>query len=105
MCAMRRDRSARRMAAPTVTEGIGMKRNISAVLVAASALLLAACASGGGTTRAAPQAYLGSEKVVENAEYVAMVERVARRRGVNVHWFNPPTVRVDATDELSAEAE
>ena len=32
--------------------------------------------------------------VVSDSEYIAYVERVARRRGIEVKWVNPPTKRV-----------
>lgn len=71
-----------------------MKTRIHAALIAASAVLLAACASHGGMRDRGPEAYQPTERVVDDVAYVATVERVARRRGVTVHWFNPPTKRV-----------
>jgi hypothetical protein len=35
---------------------------------------------------------------VQDAAYVARVERVALDRGVTVRWVNPPTKRVVTTD-------
>ncbi len=74
-----------------------MKAIHQAALVAASAVLLTACASSGGTasTRPAAQPQQAPDQMVQDAAYVAMVERVARRRGVTVRWFHPPVKRAE----------
>ncbi|GGK10268.1 hypothetical protein [Luteimonas terricola] len=83
-----------------------MKTRTQAALIATSAVLLAACASGGGmASKAAPQPYQAPDHVVQDAEYVAIVERVARRRGVSVRWFNPPTKRVGADSDSDGGVE
>lgn len=82
-----------------------MKRFLQAALAAASILGLAACASGGGvasTGSSAAPAHV-PEHMVTDAEYVAYVERVARRRGVAVRWFHPPVRRVAASTAAEAE--
>lgn len=53
------------------------------------------CASTQGRTMADGK----SERIVTNREYVAYVESVARRRGVEVQWVNPPKVRKPAEDD------
>ena len=76
-----------------------MKTTHQAALVTASAMLLAACATGGGMASApSTQPYESPDQVIQDAEYVAIVERTARRRGVSVRWFNPPVKRVAATE-------
>lgn len=77
-----------------------MKTIHLAALSASSALLLTACASSGGMASAPSQYESGhsQEKVVQDAQYVAYVERVARRRGVQVHWIHPPVKRVAVAD-------
>lgn len=61
---------------------------------------LSACASTGNTLAqrnavqvpaAAPAA---AERIVVDSEYVATVEHIAVRRGVEVRWVNPPLRRV-----------
>lgn len=77
-----------------------MRTSHQAALIAASAVLLTACASSGGMASSQPaSSYHPPEKVTRDERYVAMVERVARRRGVKVHWINPPTRRVDAAGQ------
>lgn len=70
-----------------------MKLKLHAVLVAVPAILLAACASG-GVASSWPGHAPGIHAV--DAEYVALVERKALSRGVDVHWVQPPTRRTPA---------
>ena len=74
-----------------------MKARLHAVLVAIPAVALAACASGGMASKASPQH--NPARQVTDAEYVALVERKALSRGVEVHWVQPPTKRVATSDE------
>lgn len=55
---------------------------------------LAACASTGhGIAQSPPpQAKLGT--VSTDSEYMGRVEQIARRRGIEVQWVNPPSKRV-----------
>ena len=55
------------------------------------ALALGACASTGGSTGAAAPA---RGAVAVDSAYVAAVERIALRRGIDVQWVNKPTRRV-----------
>ena len=53
-------------------------------------------------TRAVPEPNRSAPNaLVENAEYIAYVEELARRRGVDVQWVNPPVRRV-ANHQASA---
>lgn len=63
-------------------------------LAAASTALLASCATmddGYATSRSMTQ--------VADAEYMAAVEQLATRNGVEVVWVNPPEVKVDDNQE------
>lgn len=62
------------------------------VVLSLSALALTACASMDERSTLAPQSHSG---YVQDGEYVAAVEYVAKRRGVKVLWVNPPERRVD----------
>lgn len=59
--------------------------------ITATAALAVGCASGGSSSLATKS----SAQSVDQA-YVARVEALARHRGVDVHWVNPPRV-VDRT--------
>lgn len=61
------------------------------VLVLASASIVG-CASMQKESAYAPQ--VRPTSVVEDAQYVAKVEQLAKRRGVGVVWVNPPKKRV-----------
>lgn len=61
-------------------------------IVATAALGAAACASH-GVVGYAPTAASGPVKFTGDAEYTGAVEQLARRRGVEVHWVNPPVKR------------
>ena len=53
-------------------------------------LLLASCASMDDRSTLAP----GNQgTMVNDAEYIAVVETLAARRGVQVEWVNPPKVK------------
>ena len=56
----------------------------------AAALLMAACASH-GTMHSQPAAAATTQDGFEqDTQYMQAVEYVARRRGVEVRWVNPP---------------
>ena len=67
------------------------------VLIFAAALTLTACATTDdrSAARIAPQR---SGTVDTNHEYVAHVEAVARRRGIDVQWVNMPIERTQRDD-------
>jgi hypothetical protein len=48
---------------------------------------LAACATTDQTARVSP----GTRTIVADDAYISAVEQVARRRGIEVVWVNPPT--------------
>lgn len=48
---------------------------------------------------AAPAARPATSQAMGDAEYVATVEYIARRRGVEVHWVNPPSRRVPPSNQ------
>lgn len=55
-------------------------------VVAGALVLLAGCASNGASSFTR---HTGSERT--DAEYIAKVEQVARRRGVRIVWLNAPS--------------
>ena len=63
---------------------------------AATIVVLTACAHH-GTMRHQPAAAAPSAGDGQNGEYIQAVEYTARRRGVEVHWVNPPVKRLVAT--------
>lgn len=75
-----------------------MNRLFQAVLVASATLALSACASSGGMASApGPAAGMQhGERILTDGAYVAAVEQVARNRGVQVQWVNPPQRRIPA---------
>jgi outer membrane biogenesis lipoprotein LolB len=81
-----------------------MKSILQAALIASAAALLSACATGDGMSRAEPQTSYrqAHDQLVNNDEYMALVEQVALRRGVQVHWVNQPTRRIHREERVSA---
>lgn len=69
-----------------------MKARTRLFLPFLAASLLAACATT-DDRRMATSAY--DSEFVRDAQYIAAVESLAARRGVQVHWVNPPKVRVE----------
>ncbi|NLB57384.1 MAG: hypothetical protein GX805_02790 [Gammaproteobacteria bacterium] len=65
-------------------------------ILCATALLLAACASH-GTMRHQPAAATDADGLQQDVRYMQAVEYVARRRGVEVRWVNPPLKRMVAS--------
>jgi hypothetical protein len=63
---------------------------------AVALLALAGCATDGGmaSRHSEPALIQKGERVVTDTEYVMVVEDIARRRGVSVHWLNPPMKRI-----------
>ena len=62
---------------------------------------LSACASTSQLASATPAsgAYRAPDHLVSDSEYIAQVERLARIRGVQVQWVNPPVKRVAGTPQ------
>ena len=67
-----------------------MRSRTRVFLIASAATLLASCASMDDRSTLAP----GNQgTMVNDAEYIAVVETLAARRGVQVEWVNPPKVK------------
>ena len=62
------------------------------LLPALAAALLAGCATTDDRGMLSP-GY--DAQMVNDAQYIAVVENLAKRRGVRVHWINPPKVPAD----------
>ncbi len=77
-----------------------MNTSARLVVLSLSVLGLAACASSHPVARAPQAEPLRPDEVrIERDQaYIAYVERMARRRGMNVQWVNPPNRRVAAVD-------
>ena len=72
-----------------------MNGMIRTTLVVACIAGLASCATTESAGYRAADAPAGQSKSAVNTEYVAAVEAMARRSGVEVHWVNTPKKRVD----------
>ena len=71
-----------------------MKSMIRLAAAAAATCLLAGCATfQEQASYTAPERVDAPGAVVTDDAYVAYVERVARRRGIDVQWVNVPTRR------------
>lgn len=62
-----------------------MKRFLTWVIVPAAVALLAGCASGSASLAKRQPSQMDVDSV-----YVGTVEAIAKRRGVEVRWVNPP---------------
>lgn len=74
-----------------------MNAPLRMAVLSLSILGLAACAGmEARSTQAQPERSLkpGEVRVVQDDDYVAYVERVARRRGIEVQWVHPPSKRI-----------
>ncbi len=67
-----------------------MKTTIAATLFALSVLVTAGCS----TMHEKSTVAVAHPVDVDDADYVARVERVDRARGITVRWVNPPKKRV-----------
>ena len=63
----------------------GMKSRVKTVVVLLAATMLAGCASSGSS-----MAVRGGGFKHSDADYIAAVEQMAKKRGVRVYWVNPP---------------
>lgn len=69
---------------------------IRIALAMAATLLLPACATTGDRADVAARPSLlptASSRPDYNAQYIAQVESIARRRGITVQWVNAPSRR------------
>lgn len=64
-------------------------------IAAAAAASLAACAHS-GTMRHQAATVVPTSAYQQDGQYIRVVEAGARRRGVDVHWVNPPVKRLVA---------
>lgn len=71
-----------------------MSRTLRMVVLSISILGLAACASTQHAVSQAPPPAAKPGSITSDAAYIARVEQIARRRGIEVKWVNPPTKRV-----------
>lgn len=72
-----------------------MRVSTRCALIALCATGLAACASSADKTAyVAPERVGSGPTVVTDDAYVDYVERVARRRGIDLQWVNMPTKRI-----------
>ena len=79
-----------------------MKSSIILFAVVLSACVLNGCSSmEQKSTYVAPQpvSYPNDVKVETDAEYIAAVERIARRRGITLQWINLPTKRTTVASQ------
>lgn len=63
-----------------------------------SVLALTACASAQDKSAYVQPVRVvdpGQPRIEQDQEYIAYVERTARRRGITVQWVNPPVKRVE----------
>jgi len=65
----------------------------------ACVLLLSACASTHemAARQSPPPEPRQQQTIEDDAAYIAYVERIAKRRGINLTWVNPPKKRVVAS--------
>ncbi|MDH5824397.1 hypothetical protein QFW77_15595 [Luteimonas sp. RD2P54] len=76
-----------------------MNRLLRCTFAALALLVLAGCTSTQGSAgyRTMPEpAQPGSPAFERDVAYIASVERVARMRGIDVRWVNPPVRRAAA---------
>lgn len=77
-----------------------MNASLRAAVLSFTALGLVACTSTQEKSTYMPPAQVNNSQLAEvenDAEYMAIVERIARRRGITLQWVNPPTKRAVAT--------
>ena len=73
-----------------------MNAMIRFAVVVSSCAVLAACASTAGTTSAPPPE---QRQLTAEQQYIAYVERIAKRRGIHLTWVNPPRIEEKATSQ------
>ena len=61
-------------------------------LLASAVVLLAGCAGTHEVTRQGPPV-APEDGIVQDHQYVSMVENIAKQRGIQVTWVNPPSKR------------
>lgn len=79
-----------------------MKASLRITALSLSVLGLVACTSSMDKSAYVEPARVmkpGEVRIDRDAEYIAYVERTARRRGIYVQWVNPPTKRIVAEQQ------
>ncbi|MCW5580467.1 MAG: hypothetical protein KIS72_03920 [Luteimonas sp.] len=71
-----------------------MNRMLRITMLSILATGLAACASTGHNIARAPSSQPAPGSIGNDSEYMGRVEQIARRRGIEVQWVNPPSKRV-----------
>jgi hypothetical protein len=74
-----------------------MNAMIRLAVVVSTCGLLAACASSGGTASAPPPEQ--RQQLTAEQQYIAYVERIAKRRGIHLTWVNPPRIEEKTTSQ------
>lgn len=67
-----------------------MKPSVRLAVMSAAVLGLAACATTEEATSYVPAHKVQSTRLQSDAAYMARVEAIARRRGIDLTWVNPP---------------
>ncbi|WP_394695258.1 hypothetical protein [Pseudoxanthomonas japonensis] len=73
-----------------------MNAMLRLAVVVSTCGLLAACASSGGTASAPPPE---QRTMTAEQQYIAYVERIAKRRGIQLTWVNPPRIEDKAASK------
>jgi hypothetical protein len=73
-----------------------MNAMLRLAVVVSTCGLLAACASTGGTASAPSRE---QRPLTAEEQYIAYVERIAKRRGIQLTWINPPRIEEKATSQ------
>lgn len=77
-----------------------MKVSVWMAVLSASLLGLAGCASTGGSTAGyTPETKVQETRLSRDERYMATVEAIARRRGIDLTWVNPPKKIVAKQDD------
>lgn len=73
-----------------------MNAMLRLAVVSSACALLAACASTSGTVSSPPPA---QRQLTAEQQYIAYVERIAKRRGIHLTWVNPPRFAEKTADK------
>ena len=65
-----------------------MGKQSKALLAALAIVSTAGCSTTSTLAQASPRA--APQRYAQDAAYIAQVEKMARKRGVRVHWVNAP---------------
>jgi len=76
-----------------------MKAALGIAFLSLSIVAMAGCTSMQPRAEAAPQA----QALTAEELYIARVEQIARRRGIDITWVNPPKFNGDTAPALAQE--